>query len=399
MNSLLKNCCVDRFEQTVKILRMSRRALLLSAVLLSLLGLFVYVGFRSGPLAPVRVTLATVESRALKPSLFGVGSIEAQHSYRIGPTLAGRIKSLTVQVGERVQAGQLLGEMDPVDLDDRLQSQMALVKRTEAGLREAEARQAYAQSQIQRYEKLRASHLVSEEAFAGRQQEALIAEAALDAAREELVRARSDSAALQAQSRHLRLIAPASGMVIAREAEPGASVGAGQLVLEIVEPASMWINVRFDQRSAAGLAAGLPAKIVLRSRSAEVLTGRVLRVEPRADAVTEETLAKIVFEVLPATLPPLGELAEVTLDLPALPATPVIPNAAVQRHGERAGVWRIAQNELQFSALTLGASTLNGEVQVQKGLQVGDQIVVYSEKALSKHSRVQVVKYLPGVSG
>ena len=47
----------------------------MGVVLVTLLALFVYVALRSGPLAPVAVTVAAVESRTLTPSLFGVGTV------------------------------------------------------------------------------------------------------------------------------------------------------------------------------------------------------------------------------------------------------------------------------------------------------------------------------------
>ena len=55
-----------------------RRTLALVVVAVTLLALFVYVAFRSGPLAPVAVTVAEVESRALTPSLFGIGTVDAR---------------------------------------------------------------------------------------------------------------------------------------------------------------------------------------------------------------------------------------------------------------------------------------------------------------------------------
>jgi multidrug efflux pump subunit AcrA (membrane-fusion protein) len=155
--------------------------------------------------------------------------------------------------------------------------------------------------------------------------------------------------------------------------------------------------VRFDQVSASGLAAGLPARIVLRSRREQGLAGSVLRVEPLADAITEEMLAKVSFEGVPAPLPPLGELAEVTIDLPALASTPVVPNAAVQRQGSRVGVWRITDGKPDFVPVTLGRSDLDGYVQVLAGLRDGERIVVYSEKALGAGSRIHVVERIPGV--
>ena len=119
-----------------------------------------------------------------------------------------------------------------------------------------------------------------------------------------------------------------------------------------------------------------------------------MRVEPLADSVTEETLAKVVFNTLPEPLPPLGELAEVTIDLPTLAAQPVLPNAAVQRVGGQTGVWHWTQEKLQFTPVTLGVADLEGNVQVLKGLSVGDQVVVYSEKPLTARSRIHVAERL-----
>lgn len=382
----------------MKRLPLQGRTLALLAVIISLLVLFIYVGLRSGPLAPIVVTVASVESRAITPALFGIGTVEARYTYKIGPTFAGRVKRLEVHVGDQVKAGQVLGEMEPVDLDDRVRSQESAFKRAEAALREAEARQAYAQTQARRYEQLFAVRSTSEEIVTTKRQELQIADAALSAAREDIARARSDRQGLIAQRSNLLLIAPVDGVVAVRDADPGTTIVAGQAVVELIDPKSLWINARFDQISASGLAGGLPALVVLRSRSGQTLKGRVLRVEPKADAVTEETLAKVTFDNKPEPLPPVGELAEVTVDLPTLPAAPLIPNAAVQREGDKIGVWKIVDGDLHFSPVKLGTADLNGYVQVREGLKNGDQVVTYSEKALTARSRIHVVDHIPGVS-
>ncbi len=382
----------------MKRLPVQRRTLALVAVIVPLLALFIYVGLRSGPLAPVAVTVSSVESRAVTPALFGIGTVEARYTYKIGPTFAGRVQRLDAQVGDLVKAGQVLGEMEPVDLDDRVRSQEAAFKRAQAAWREAEARQVYAQTQARRYEQLFALRASSEEAAATKRQELQIADAALSAAREDIARTRADREGLVAQKRNLRLIAPVDGVVVVRDADPGTTIVAGQAVVEVIDPKSVWINVRFDQVSASGLAGGLPARIVLRSRSGQTLSGRVLRVEPKADVVTEELLAKVVFDAMPQALPPIGELAEVTVDLPALPAAPTLANAAVQRQGEQVGVWQIVGGDLRFTPVKLGAFDLEGYVQVREGLKNGDQVVAYSEKALTARSRIHVVDHIAGVA-
>jgi len=372
------------------------RTLALLAVLLPLLALFVYVAMRSGPLAPVTVTVVTVEHRAVTPALFGIGNVEARFTYQIGPTIAGRLKRLNVQVGDQVESGQVLGEMDPVDLDERIRGQDAALKRAEAQLDEAQAHRTFALKQAQRYEQLLTARSTSEEILLTKQYELQVSEDNVSVAREEIARIRADRAALVAQRHNLSLVAPVDGLVAAREADPGTTIVAGQTVVELIDPQSLWINVGFDQIHARGLAADLPAQIVLRSQAGELRTGRVLRVEPLADAVTEETLAKVVFDQLPDPLPPVGELAEVTLTLPALPAAPVIPNGTIRRFEGKLGVWRVLDGKPHFTPITTGAADLDGQVQVREGLKAGDQVVMYSAKALSPRSRIRITDHLPG---
>ena len=381
----------------MKFPRLQRRTLMLLAVAVPLAVLFVYVALRSGPLAPVAVTVTQVESRSIAPALAGIGTVQARHTYKIGPTAAGRVRRVDVQVGDTVAAGQVLGEMDPVDLDERLRAQQAAIASADAALRQAEAKQAFARTQAKRYDDLLAVRGTSEELAAARGQELALADAALAAARADGARLRAELQAVRAQRGNLVLLAPVAGLVVARDVDPGTTVVAGQAVVELIDPASLWVDTRFDQIGAEGLAAGLPAKAVLRSRRGQALDARVLRVEPRADVVTEETLAKLTFDAPPATLPPVGELAEVTVQLPALAAAPAIPNAALRTVGGKLGVWKMVDGKLAFQAVTPGRGDLDGWVQVTQGLAVGEPVVVYSEKALSAGSRIQVVDRIAGV--
>ncbi len=375
----------------MKKLPVKGRTLVLFALILPLFVLFVYVSLRSGPLAPVSVTVSTVGNRSISPALFGIGSIEARFTHRIGPTVAGRVKRLAVSVGDHVRAGQILGEMDPVDLDERIRSQGAAINRAEAQLHEAEARLAYAQAQARRYDKLRASDTVSEEIAAGKKHELRLAEAGLNVAKGELARIRFDRQALDAQRNTLNLISPVDGLVAERSVDPGTTVVAGQTVVELIDPKNLWVNVRFDQISAHGLKENLPAQIMLHSHNGQALSGRVLRLEPLADMVTEEMLAKVVFDQLPEPLPPVGELAEVTLTLSALPPAPVILNAAIHRIDGRLGVWQVMNKKLYFTPVSPGIADLEGNVQILSGLKAGDQVVMYSIKTLNTHNRIRVV--------
>ena len=75
-----------------------------------------------GPLAPVGVQLGTVARADLSPSVFGIGTVDARLAYAVGPIAPGRVLRVLVDQGEAVEAGQLLAEMDPVDMDHRVQA-------------------------------------------------------------------------------------------------------------------------------------------------------------------------------------------------------------------------------------------------------------------------------------
>lgn len=374
---------------------------------LALLAGLVWVMFRTGPLAPVRVTLVSATVGSFSPALFGIGTVEARRSYLIGPTVAGRVRKVAVDVGDFVKTGQLLAEMDPVDLDERLAALDASIARAgsamtvaQAQRKDALAKRELAAVNARRYVDLGAQNFISAGALEGRLQEQSSADAVLAGAEANITAARQDQqrlvaekAGLRQQRDNVRLLAPADGVVVSREAEAGSTVVAGQAVLRLIDPASLWVRLRIDQGRSAGLAPGLPASITLRSRPGQTQVGRVLRVEAVSDSVTEERVALVVFDALPAGVS-VGELAEVSLQLPATPPAVVLPNAAIQRHGEQVGVWRVDAGALHFAPVRLGLADLDGSVQVLEGLKAGDSVVVYSEKELHADSRIRVVDAL-----
>lgn len=386
----------------------TRKVWLLLAVLAVLAILLAWVAVRSGPLAPIKVTTVRVEERAIAPALFGIGTVEARYTHRIGPTAPGRVASLAVDVGDRVTAGQVLALIDPIDLDQRIAAasgsaarSAALEQAAASQIADANARLALARSEAARGEELFRGGWLTRAALDQRRQALAAAEAALAAARANRAAATQDRgrtgaerAALQEQKANLRLVAPASGLVVRRLAEPGTTVVAGQAVVEVIDPAQLWINARFDQTRSGGIAAGLPARVVLRSSTNAPLRGSVLRVEPMADAVTEEVLAKVAFDAGSAR-PPIGELAEVTINLPGRQRTLALPNAALHRIGGELGVWLLRGGDLEFVALKVGVEDADGWVQVLDGLTKDDQVVLHSARPLTASSRVAVADKLP----
>ena len=220
------------------------------------------------------------------------------------------------------------------------------------------------------------------------------AESALASARQDLARLDADREGVQQQRGNIRLVAPADGVVTSRDAEPGSTVVAGQAVLKLVDPASLWVTMRLDQGRSAGLAGGLPAEITLRSNPGKSLAGKVVRIEPVSDSVTEERIAQVAFDLMPQGVS-TGEMAEVTLHLPVDQRCTADSRMPALRHrGAQAGVWLRADGQLRFVPVKTGAEGLDGKVQIVEGLKAGDEVVVYSERDLKDDSRIKVVASL-----
>ena len=380
----------------------------IAALAIGMAAALAFVALRTGPLASVRVTVVKMQEGKLSPTIFGVGTVEARRSWMVGPTVAGRVLSVRVDVGDLVRAGQLLAEMDPVDLDQRLTALDAALARAtstqaaaQAQVTDASARRDLAAINAQRNQDLAAQNFISPGALEGRLQEKVSADAALQAAQanlsgtaQDITRQKAERAALQQQRGNVRLLAPADGVVISRDAEAGSTVVAGQPVLRLIDPASLWVRMRVDQGRSTGLAPGLKARIILRSQPRTPLQGQVARIELLADAVTEERIAQIAFTSTQTLAASVGELAEVELQLPETPTALLLPNASIQRLQGQTGVWRMTDGKPAFAPVRLGASSLDGRVQVLEGLNAGDSVVVYSQKALNEGARVQVVDAL-----
>lgn len=386
---------------------------LLKKILLPLIGVVVLGGFawvvtQQGPMAATKITVATVTKQAISASVFGIGTVEARYNYRIGPTAAGRVQQVLVDVGDSVQSGQTLAVMDAVDLDARIQAAGLAAERATASIasanaqtKEAAARFTLAQRESERQQTLAAKALVSQSSSDARQQEAAVAkaaveasQAALDVAKKEQQRLQAEQQALRQQQANLTLTAPVAGMITTRDAEPGTTLVAGQAVLTLADPQSYWVKARIDQSQALGLQAGQTASITLSSAPQQVLSGKLVRIEPLSDSVTEERLVGIAFTPVPAALSS-GELAEVTLQTGQKADALVIPNAAIQQQAGQSGVWKInPDNSLQFTPVQTGIQSLDGQVEILSGLQADDTIVVYTSKALSADSKIKVVAQL-----
>lgn len=361
---------------------------------------FAWVVMTGGPLASAKVTVDKAQVGNFHQSVFGVGTVEARRSYALAPIMISRVSSVLVDQGDHVRAGQVLAEMDPIDLEARVSSgrQAAgraenVVRVAEAQLREAESRARTLSATYERYAELRSQGFVSQEMLASKRHDmdaALAglnaAAASLAAARNDVAKTRADLAGLNSLREQARLTSPVDGIVTARMVEPGTTAVPGQTIVQVIDPGSLWLKARIDQRQAGQIKAGQDAEIVLRSQPQKILPGKVERVDLVSDAVTEERIVNVVFAASEAHAG-IGEYGEVTIRLPDMGNAISVPSAAVKRDG----VWVLRDGRARFKPVTSGAATLDGRTRIMEGLNEGDEIIVHSQQPLREGLSVEAV--------
>lgn len=372
------------------------------------LAAFFWLVTTRGPLAPLSIESGVVSKTTLAPSVYGVGVVEARLSYAVGPVAPGRVLRVLVDQGETVKAGQLLAEMDPVDLDQRVQAAESSGSRSRKNVQMAQAQVAEAESRVKfvrmnrdRDLKLFEQNVLSQQAMDNSNNEVDRAEASLASARAAAAVAKQDVGRVDAEAQgvgtvrdSLRLLSPVDGVVVSRDAEPGTTVVAGQAILRLVDPDSLWVRTRIDQSRAHGVNVGQKADVVLRSRPGVKMPAQVARIEMQSDSVTEERLVNVSFNPQPADLY-IGELAEVTIQFPEVSGALVVPSAAIARVAGETGVWQSVDGVARFQKVEVGSQGQAGVVQILSGLNEGEAVIVHSSAQLKDDVRVKEKKAKP----
>ena len=354
----------------------ARRQLLIGLTLTLLLAGFGFVVLNSGPLVSTKVTTIKVGKESLAPILFGVGTVEARRAYLMGPVIAGRVLNVYVDVGRHVKEGELLAEMDSIDLTEKMAA-------TQAQINDAKARLLLASETYRRYLELGKKNFISPIVVEGKSQE-------LNSAKANVQKTTADLAGLKQQALNMKLRAPVDGIITSRDAEPGSTVIAGQTVLKMVDPSSLWIKTRFDQGKSTGLAVGLDASIILRSNPHQPIMGKVAQVEMLSDSVAEERIAQIKMTDMPEVIS-IGEMAEVTLQLANNEQSLAVPNAGIKRKGVEIGVWLVKNGKPHFIPVRTGGTNLDGRISILEGLNNGDEIILYSDTEIKEGQRIKIV--------
>lgn len=336
------------------------------------------------PQEPIRsVKLLTVSAGALGLHSEYAGEVRARTESRLGFRVGGKLVQRPAEVGQRVVAGQLLAQLDAQDF--ALANQAA-----QAQVSAAQTQRDLASADLKRFTDLKAQGFVSGAEIERRQ-------ATLQAAEATLKQAQAQSAVQGNQASYTRLLADASGVVLAVEAEVGQVLASGAPVVRIARDGARDVVVVVPEDRLAQLRTGQAAQVRLWAGAgtlvpAAPMAASVREVAASADPATRTYQVKLA---LPDGAPvPLGATAYVTFSWPGAAAAAVkLPTSALVRSAAGApsstSVWVFdaATSTVQPRPVVVAGADGN-DIVIASGLQPGEEVVAAGVHVLQPGQKV-----------
>lgn len=309
-------------------------------------------------LEPPRAEVIKAEAAGSISRTF-TGIVEARVQSDLGFRVGGKILERSVNVGQRVQKGQILMRIDSVDLKLSSAAQQANVEAARARYIQADADEA-------RYAALVKSGAVS-------RQEYDQARAARDSAKAQLEAAEAQARVSDNSSEYAVLLADDDGVIVRTLSEPGQVVAAGQTVIQLAHdgPREALINLPENVRPDLGTAAS--ARLYGRD---EMYQAKLRELSDAADPTSRTFAARYVLEGEAASAP-LGSTVTIELLTKQTSGSQCVqlPVGAIHDRGSGPGVWIVdSRSEVKFRSVTI-ASIGNEEVVVSHGVGAGEKVV------------------------
>lgn len=316
------------------------------------------------------VSVAEAQVRPMQRSVSAAGPVAAWEEMQLGVELNGlRVTRLLVDVGQTVQKGELLLELDHRGLDSDLAQAAAALRQAEAGAELARLKYTRGQSLVE-------GHYISATALDELRAARIQAEAQLGTAR-----AVRDAAALRRSYAELR--APDAGVISRRLVQPGQVVGAGGELLRLIRQGRLEWRADLPEAQLAQVQVGQAAVL-----DGSGVTGRVRAVTPGVDSTTRTGTAYVDLPE-PGPVQP-GTYAQGRILIGQGQAL-VIPVAAVVHRDGHAYAFRVdGDRKAQQVRLDTGGSQ-GSLVEIRSGLKAGDRVVVAGAGFLSDGDPVRVV--------
>ncbi len=314
------------------------------------------------------VRVATVGMSAPDRNLVLQGEILPYAQVTLYAKIAGYLDRITVDKGETVQTGQVLGVLRSPETDSAYQGLEADAKNKAAILDRAKA--------------LYAERLISLQAFQQAETDARVAQ--------------EDLASQAAQKGYQVFRAPFDGVVTARFADPGTLFQTGngaQPLVTVAQTRRLRVDVFVDQRTAAFVKTGDAATVSPEGQDDLPIPARVSRTSGALDPKTRTLLTEIDLDNRAGKLLP-GGFASVTLRLKVPPSLEIPAEALMIRGGVPSVATLDTQNRVRFRSVSLGDEDQQ-RYPVLRGLQPGDRVALNLGAGAQEGDKVQPVADKP----
>lgn len=317
-----------------------------------------------------KTTFQTLQPKVgeLDVSIQGIGNVGAKNIYNITAQSGGKIVELLSDEGEWVKKGDLLIVMDGVDLLEQLEVAKATLTKVEydlvalkSELKNQNAQKTLLQATYNRYLKLKEKNFASQAEYDKANADLLSMQANIssslshiNSAKASIVIAQKNIKVVQAKIDRLKVYAPVDGYVISKEVEVAQDVLPSTIIFQIVDPKTLWVKTKIDERVSAQVRLGQNATITLRSQENKIYKGEVKRVVSMSDAVTLEREIDVAFQTLPQPFF-INEQAEVTIALKSYKNVIKIPSKVVIQENGELGVWIVSNYHVEFKTIDIVA--------------------------------------------
>jgi len=326
---------------------------------------------------PIRsVKLFTVAASDLNVQGEYAAEVRARTESRLAFRVGGKILMRQAEVGQRVQAGQVLAEVDVQDYALAAQAAQALVNG-------ARSQRDLAAADFKRYEALLVQNFISAAELERRSTSLKAAQASLD-------QALAQAQAQTNQVGYAKLTATVSGVVTGVEAEPGQVVSAGQPVLRFAHDGPRDAVFAVPEHVVGRLKMGQKMTVSVGNTS-QTIQGQVREIGAIADPATRTFTVKLGLDKAEAL--PLGITLNVQAPQLAGSLSDVIkvPTSALRQEANQTSVWIYDPQTATVASQVVQVATADGnDVVIASGLKPGQQIVSAGVHVLSPGQKVTV---------
>ena len=344
------------------------------------------------------VRVAAVGLHDLVPAEVVSGRLDPARRAAMHFELSGQIESRPVEPGQRVRQDELLLSLASGDYGDalteaeaRLTQESRDVERDRELLTLSQRNYGLQKNDLERLVKLGADSLVSKSLLDEARIKLLQLQAEVARLKSSVASAESRIALKQAErnraARNLartKLLAPFAGSVNTVEAQVGDYVTPADMIVELIDTSSLDLYVEVRGNVAQSLGQGDTVEVVV---DGVTLPGKVIALQIDPDPVTFTHALRV--RVAGMSVRP-GQIAQVRLPLPQLRKVTAVPVTAVLYDEGQTFVFRLDEDRLVMSAVTLGERV--GDLQVvQRGVDAGYRIVTHNVSALSDGQQVRVI--------